>query len=156
MYSHYLMLLTSVHHVYGAIIYSTPWRLHVLFLSVPVIVVTALLSRIINTYNSFKSSFLFWINWIIILIMSIALIGIFEGIYNHFIKDLLFYTGIDRSTLLALFPPPKYEMPNDLFFEVTGVLQAVIVAVLIVCFTRLTVSVFVTKSWEMNRKLDNE
>jgi hypothetical protein len=29
--------------------------------------------------------------------------------------------------MLVLFPPPKYEMPNDFFFEFTGVLQAVLV-----------------------------
>lgn len=29
-----VLLLTSVHHVYGAYIYDTPWRLHVVFVSV--------------------------------------------------------------------------------------------------------------------------
>jgi hypothetical protein len=27
--------------------------------------------------------------------------------------------------LVRLFPPPKYELPNDAFFEITGVLQVV-------------------------------
>lgn len=155
MYSHILMLLTSVHHIYGAIIYHTPWRLHAVFVSIPVIAVTALLTYFIKNKSNFKSRFLFWLNWIIILIVSIALIGIFEGIYNHFVKDLLFFAGTDRATLLSLFPPPKYEMPNDLFFEITGVLQAVIAVILIVHFTRLTVSVFRDRTLGINQRLSD-
>ena len=29
-----VLLLTTVHHVYGAVVYHTPWRLHVGFVSV--------------------------------------------------------------------------------------------------------------------------
>jgi hypothetical protein len=58
---------------------------------------------------------------------SFALIGMFEGVYNHLLKDVLFFSGIEMETLLALFPPPTYEMPNNFFFEFTGVLQAVLV-----------------------------
>ena len=140
--SHILMLFTSVHHVYGAVIYNTPWRLHVLFLSIPVISVTALLTYFIKKKDNLKSSLLFWLHWSIIFTGSIALIGIVEGVYNHFFKDLLFYAGVDRITLLKLFPPPTYEMPNDLFFELTGVLQAVVAVFLINQFVRLTFLVF--------------
>lgn len=44
-YSIALMAITSIHHAYGAYIYHTPWRLHVLMLSIPVIVLTMLLHR---------------------------------------------------------------------------------------------------------------
>lgn len=142
LYSHIMMMLTSIHHVYGAVIYNTPWRLHVLFLSIPVISVTALLTYFIKRKDNLKTSLLFWLHWSIILIGSIALIGVFEGVYNHFFKDLLFYAGVNRFTLLKLFPPPTYEMPNDLFFELTGVLQAVVVVILINWFIRLTFLVF--------------
>ena len=36
-FSNALMIVTSIHHIYGAIVYDTPWRLHVLFVSIPVI-----------------------------------------------------------------------------------------------------------------------
>src|SRR3546814_15643418 len=60
-----------------------------------------------------KTSFLFWLNWGIILVPSIALIGVYEGIYNHLLKNILFFSGADRSLIASLFPAPKYEMPND-------------------------------------------
>jgi hypothetical protein len=29
------------------------------------------------------------------------------------------------AVMVRLFPPPTYEMPNDAFFEITGMLQVV-------------------------------
>jgi hypothetical protein len=52
-------------------------------------------------------------------------IGAFEGVYNHVAKDALFLAGAPRTLLLRLFPPPTYEMPNDPWFEVSGVLQVI-------------------------------
>jgi hypothetical protein len=49
-----------------------------------------------------------------------------EGGYNHVMKNALFFGGLPRSTLERLFPPPTYEMPTDLWFEGSGVLQFVI------------------------------
>ena len=49
----------------------------------------------------------------------------FEGVYNHAIKLLLFFGGAAPETMHRLFPPPTYEMPSDVLFEVTGVLQFV-------------------------------
>lgn len=137
-FSNILMLLTTLHHIYGALIYHTPWRMHVIFVSLPVMAVTILFTKLIQKNKRYKNGFLFWLNWSIILLVSIGLIGCFEGIYNHFVKDLLFFAGTDRKILLGLFPPPKYELPNDVFFEITGVMQAVITVILMVHFVRLT------------------
>ena len=52
-----------------------------------------------------------------------GLVGVFEGGYKHAIKLLLFFGGAAPETLHRLFPPPTYEMPSDVLFEVTGVLQ---------------------------------
>jgi hypothetical protein len=49
----------------------------------------------------------------------------FEGGFNHAIKLLLFFGGAAPETMQRLFPPPTYEMPSDVLFEVTGVLQFV-------------------------------
>jgi hypothetical protein len=59
------------------------------------------------------------------LIVPIGLIGGFEGAYNHVLKDVLFFAGLGTQQLATLFPPPRYEMPNDFLFEVTGVLQTI-------------------------------
>jgi hypothetical protein len=40
-----LAILTTIHHVYGAVLYDTPWRLHILVMSIPVIILTLILER---------------------------------------------------------------------------------------------------------------
>lgn len=127
-----LMSLTSIHHVYGAIIYSTPWRLHILMLSIPVTALTLLLKLYFFKKKGkyrwvFKSAFLF-----ITLVPSIGMIGVYEGLYNHVLKNILFFSGASQETLQSMFPAPMYEMPNDFIFEVTGVMQGLIVVPMIV------------------------
>lgn len=125
-YANSLLLLTSIHHIYGAYIYNTPWRLHILAFTIPIFVFNIwvfpkLLIRKIWT-------FLFWsIN----ILFTVCQIGLFEGLYNHLIKVILFYSGTSETVMARLFPPPKYEMPNDFFFELTGVLQALVLFPLI-------------------------
>lgn len=131
LYSNALMALTTIHHIYGAVIYSTPWRLHVIFLSAPVLVVTMILEYLLKKYDN---RFLFWLYSFVILVPSISLIGLFEGIYNHILKDIMFYSGFSEETMVAMFPPPAYEMPNDFLFEFTGVLQGIVCSLLIVVF----------------------
>jgi hypothetical protein len=136
LYSNMLMILTSVHHLYGAIVYNTSWRLHVLALSLPVIIATLYLNRLLERDN-FKS-YWFWIYWTIILLPSIAAIGIFEGLYNHILKNILFFGGLSKNWLDRLFPPGTYEMPDNLFFEITGIMQGIVTMPLIIYFVRLT------------------
>ncbi len=137
-YSIILMILTSLHHVYGAIIYHTEWRLHVLLLSIPVIVITFYLNRLLSQKSDSRKGYLFWIYWVITLIFSVILIGVFEGLYNHILKNILFFGGVSKSSLSKLFPPGMYELPDDVFFEITGVMQGIIGIILIIYFIRLT------------------
>src|SRR5438128_11542828 len=44
----------------------------------------------------------------------VVLVGGFEGLYNHVAKNVLFLSGASTTLLSTLFPPPRYEMPNDL------------------------------------------
>ncbi len=69
----------------------------------------------------------FWLAIACIIIIPIIGIGLFEGGYNHLIKNALNFSGASMTLMHRLFPPPTYEMPNDVFFEVTGVLQLVAV-----------------------------
>lgn len=131
LYSVLLMTLTSVHHAYGAFVYHTPWRLHVLFLSVPVIILTLILNRITN------NTWVLWVYRLLTLIIPIILIGIFEGLYNHVLKNILFFSGLSQNNMEMLYPSGTYEMPDNWFFEITGMLQGVIGIVLIIYFTRL-------------------
>lgn len=137
-YSIMLMGLTSVHHLYGAIIYNTPWRMHVLLLSIPVIIVTLFLSRLLNKTKVTTNKYLFWVYWLITLLASITLIGVFEGLYNHILKNILYFGGLSGSLMNKIFPSGTYEMPNNFFFEITGMMQGIIVIPLIVYFIQLS------------------
>jgi hypothetical protein len=141
-YSHSLTVITSVHHIYGAVLYNTAWRLHVLMISVPTLIITEILRRLlIKKEGSFMSGLL-GLYWIIVLVFSVGSIGIFEGLYNHVLKDILYFAGVRKDILYTLFPPPVYVMPDDFLFEFTGVLQGFVAIPMMIWFTRLTKSFF--------------
>jgi hypothetical protein len=119
-----MTVLTSVHHVYGAIHYRTPWRLHVLPISIPVLLaIYALLFVSARRSPDRAGRIALGAALVLTMIVPVAVFGLFEGVYNHGLKDLLFFAGLPRSLMVILFPPPTYEMPNDLFFELSGLLQ---------------------------------
>ena len=122
LYGTSLMIMTSLHHMYGAFHYDTPWRLHMLFFSLPVV----LLNWLAIKWPS-RSRLLYPAFCLANFILSIWFVGLYEGVYNHLAKNLLFFSGINAQIMASLFPPPMYEMPNDFFFEFTGILQALLV-----------------------------
>jgi len=141
-YSVALAILTTIHHIYGAVIYDTPWRLHVLMMSIPVIILTLILERQLRKREVRSRCFRFWLLYFITLVPSLGFIGVFEGIYNHLLKNIMYFGGADDGLLQTLFPAPTYEMPNDLLFEITGVMQGVIAIVVIKQIFSLTMSFF--------------
>jgi hypothetical protein len=121
------LVLTSVHHAYGAYIFHTPWRLNVLFVS------GFAAGAIIGPFRLLRrrsegviAQAAFWALSSITLLFPITIIGFFEGGYNYALKDALYFAGASPALMTTLFPPPTYELPNDVFFEVTGVLQLVV------------------------------
>ena len=118
--------LTIVHHVYGAVVFDTPWRYHAAFLGLAGIAATLLLTggaarggpSVLRQATTASLAAL-------TLILAVGLIGVFEGAYNHAMKLLLFFGGAAPATMHRLFPPPTYEMPSDVLVELTGVLQFV-------------------------------
>jgi hypothetical protein len=119
-----ILVLTSVHHAYGAYVYQTTWRYHVLLISIPAaIAIVASYARLRAKPESVAAR---WVFGLTTFLIAFAGIGVFEGLYNHVVKDALYFAGTSRATMLRLFPPPAYEMPNDFFFELTGVLQGVL------------------------------
>lgn len=121
-----VLLLTSVHHAYGAYVYDTPWRLHVLFVSgfAAAVIIGSLLAHRKSTGVARETAF--WVFVSVTFAVPIAIIGLFEGGYNHALKDTLYFAGASLTMMHRLFPPPTYELPSDVFFEVTGVLQLVL------------------------------
>jgi hypothetical protein len=118
------LLVTSVHHAYGAYAYSTPWRLHVILIAAfTAAAIGGARSVLRRTDGGALRSTALWGFGVLTFVVPFALIGCFEGIYNHAAKILLFLTGVPTTTLLRLFPPPTYHLPDDFFFEVSGVMQ---------------------------------
>ena len=122
-----VLLLTSVHHAYGAYIYDTPWRLHVVFVSA--LTAAALLGSLLvfrRKSADLSGRIAFWFFVAVVLVIPVLVIGLFEGAYNHAVKNALYFAGASTVVMHRLFPPPTYELPNDVFFEVTGVQQLVL------------------------------
>lgn len=119
-----VLLLTGIHHAYGALIYDAAFRSHVALFAIPLaVLITTLLylSRRLRNRNSVR----FTIGLaVFLIIMFLALVlGIYEGGYNHILKNVLHFSGASRELMQKLFPVGLYEMPNDALFEISGVLQ---------------------------------
>jgi hypothetical protein len=116
-------LVSSVHHWYGAIAYDTPWRLLV-SLWIPAFVLLVL-----------SALYLHWkyvdigigkiAVWVVLLAGVVFQSGftLFECVYSHVLKDALFYGGASQSMLEWLFPAPAYHLPDNVLFELTGLMQ---------------------------------
>ena len=115
----------TAHHVYGALLYQTPWRHHAgvaaLWGAAALLGLAALYRRRGDTAAGRIAG---WLLAALTLAFPVLLVGLYEGGYNHLLKNLLFLTGAPRELLLGLFPPPVYTLPDDVLFEVSGVLQA--------------------------------
>ncbi len=119
-----IILLTTIHHAYGAVVYSTPWRYHVAAVALPVLLVLILAYRIHRRVSpTWLGRTALWFFVVLTILFPIAGIGLFEGGYNHFVKDVLYFARVPRTLFNQLFPSPPYERPEDAFFEVTGILQ---------------------------------
>jgi len=119
------MIMTLMHHLYGAKIYDEPFRLHVALFAIPVIVVLlTTYSRYEKTANIVLKKIFFVIFLFVSIFCSVAGIGIYEGGYNHVIKNILYFGGISTEILDQIYPS-VYELPNDFIFELTGIAQFV-------------------------------
>jgi hypothetical protein len=121
-----VLLLTSVHHAYGAYAYNTLWRLHAVFVSA--FAAAAIIGSLVvvrRNANETVREIAFWVFTAVVLVIPVAVIGLFEGAYNHALKNALYFAGASSTLMNLLFPPPTYELPNNAFFEVSGVMQVV-------------------------------
>jgi hypothetical protein len=115
---------TTLHHVYGGIVYRTPERLAIAAFFTLALVVTmfALVRSLRQQSPQFVSGLVIGLVWVVML-------GFFEGGYNHAYKDTLFIIGMPKETVLGLMPvlmAGDFTYPPDnSAFEVSGVLQFV-------------------------------
>jgi len=113
-------IITSIHHLYGASAYNTPWRKDVGTNGGIILAACLLLQYLYKRYE--KRFFLILYMAISFLVFGLG-IGLFEGLYNHILKNILFFSGMSPTTWRRFFPAPAYEVPDNIFFETTGILQ---------------------------------
>lgn len=112
-------LLTSIHHVYGAWLYDTTWRTHIAYQGFTWLLLSY---AIMFVYINWRKRFLLWSYIAVAGFFFVGAIGFFEGAYNHVLKNMLYFGGLSVDKLHEMYPPPKYQLPNDWSFEISGVL----------------------------------
>ena len=122
-----ILLLTIIHHIYGGIIYDTPVRFHIAWFAIPVIVVMILLYHLHFWKKSSPtiSKIALWIYVAVLVVIPFGTFGLVEGGNNHLLKNILYFGGVSEEKMLQIYSDPIAEMPNDFWFEFTGVLQFV-------------------------------
>jgi hypothetical protein len=122
-----VLLLTSVHHAYGAYVYATLWRLHVVIVAGLTALALRGAAHVVRHRPAGLARTIATVAFCLVdLIIPVAGIGFFEGGYNHLLKNALYFGGASPQVMTRLFPPPAYELPGDWFFEGTGILQFVV------------------------------
>jgi hypothetical protein len=119
-----VLILTSLHHWYGAVRFDTAWRAHVIHLAVwiglalGVFLSIGWLARDRPLGRWAVSAVL-----VVSMVAAVAWLGLYEGGYNHLMKNALFAAGVPDQTFRQLFPPAVYEPPEDWLFELSGIAQ---------------------------------
>ena len=142
------IILTGVHHAYGAFVFDTPYRLHILQIGVPIgALIAAALALASWRRRTTLGRVALWIAAAAIILFPVMLIGIYEGGFNHLAKNLAYFVagtdglaalnaagdnpfihGIIHFALGAeaqaeLMGSDALEPPGDIFFELTGIAQ---------------------------------
>jgi len=132
-----LLGVTTVHHAYGAWVYDTPWRLHVVGMAVVAGLALLGASTAFTALHPTRWRLLALGVFTLLTGGLVAWLGLFEGLYNHVLKDALYLGGASARLLETLFPPPTYTTPDDVGFEVSGLLQVPVAAWVLLAHGRL-------------------
>lgn len=119
-----VLTMTAIHHVYGAILFATPWRLHIVYISIPVaLAILALIPIGRASPAAFVSRVASWTYLALSIAFAIGAIGIYEGGYNHLLPNVQYMLGVESTLRRDLYVPP-----DDLLFQVTGIGQFALAA----------------------------
>jgi hypothetical protein len=90
-------LLTFMHHYYGAHVYKTPWRRHAAPISgLATTVALGSLLVLRRRTTGLADTVAFWVLTADTLVVQVGGFGVFEGGYNHLLKDALYLGGASR------------------------------------------------------------
>lgn len=118
--------ITAVHYAYGGVIYHSRERL----IGAPIAGIPLLIALgLLYLYKRTRSGVALTLFSSITILFWVIIIGLFEGGYNHTVKNILFLAKGPSTTIHMLYRPTlsvEYIYPpNDVFFEITGVLTLV-------------------------------
>jgi len=123
-----LYALTTWHHVYGSYIYDSAWRINGVLWALVFVIPMILFLNLTTSVLFKKAGYYMAMLWIVV-------IGFFEGGYNHVFKNILFSAGSSDEWFFTFFSKKLgYAKPDDILFELTGVLTF---SVGVICFVNL-------------------
>ena len=128
-----LYVITTVHHLYGGLALDSPNRLLVpLLLLLPVGAAVASLEWYRRTGRRGAARIYAGIALVLALVL-----GLVHSAYSHIYKDVLFlFRG--PAELYVLLNPDEHYPPDDVFFEITGVIElAAAIAVVVTAISVL-------------------
>ncbi|GAA2041788.1 hypothetical protein GCM10009819_29930 [Agromyces tropicus] len=127
-----LYVVTTVHHLYGGLVLDAPVRLLVpLLLALPLAGGAAALEWFRRTGRRGAAR-----TYAGIALVVAGVLGLVHSAYSHLYKDVLFLLR-GPAELYVLLNPDEHYPPDDLFFEVTGVIELVAAVVVTVTAIRL-------------------
>jgi hypothetical protein len=113
--------LTTVHHIYGGLVDGAPNRLRVpVIMAIPSLVALEALRR----YKRTGSQAALATSTTVAVLAWVVLSGFLHGGYAHAFKDVLFLVNGPPALYYPLNPDEHYP-PDDIFFEITGMLETV-------------------------------
>ena len=114
-----VLVMTAIHHIYGAWLFATPWRLHIVYISIPV-AIAILAALMVGRANAsqFSARVASWIYFALAGGFAVGAIGFYEGGYNHLLPNIQYVLGVEHTLRDGL-----YEPPDDLIFQLTGIAQ---------------------------------
>lgn len=90
------MILSAIHHYCAPTIYQSPWRLHVVQVSIVVIIYSLWYLLFAANGKILYLQKLISIFLVVTGVVSVAWIDIFEGGYNYFVKNIVFLIGVSE------------------------------------------------------------
>lgn len=112
-------LITIGHFRHGAFTYDDPSRLHVVL---PAAIFFALAAVLTLVFLRSPGRLALTALAAATAIPFIGIFGLWHGGWGHVVRLAFFHAGAPQATLERLFMSPDFVVPDDLFFELSGVL----------------------------------
>lgn len=105
--------LTTVHHVYGAYLYDTLWRLHAALISTLATALIAVCLRLLRRHaNNRIGVAASWTFVTVTFLVPFLGFGLFEGGYNHALKIALYFAHACLLLWRVCFPRQLTRCPT--------------------------------------------